>query len=414
MPLIRPFAGLRPTPQYAAEVLSPPYDVVTSIEARRLIIGKPRSFLHVSRPEIDMPPDVDPYDASVYEQGAENFSRLIDTGVLVQDKVPVFYAYRLASRSHTQTGLVAVASVSSYQDGRIRRHERTRQEKEDDRVHHITALQAQTGPVLLFHRHDLMVEKLLQSQVHNEPVLDITADDGVRHCLWVISDSGVIRALTTAFDELDCLYIADGHHRTAAAERYASEQQRANSSNSGREYYNYFLSVIFQHTEMQVLSYNRVIIDLGGMDSESFLARVAARFKLQKVAAPCNPRRTGEFGLYHAGQWYRLDLVPEFLPDVSAARLNVNLLADNLLAPILDIIDQRQDKRINFVGGGLGLSELEKQVDSGAAAVGIALYPTSISELMDVADADEIMPPKSTWFEPKLADGLVSHLLRNL
>jgi uncharacterized protein (DUF1015 family) len=412
MPLIRPFAGLRPRPQYTSEVIAPPYDVVSAEEARRRAAGKPWSFLHISRPEIDLSPETDPYAPEVYAKGRENFLRQIKEGVLGFDPEPFYYLYRLVMGRHVQTGLVAAASVAAYEANRIRKHELTRPDKEDDRVRQIDALNAQTGPVFLTYRHSKTIDEISGAIAGSAPEVEATADDGVRHALWMIRDRGRIEALSRAFEALDRLYIADGHHRSAAAARVAAKRRAANPNHTGEEAYNYFLAVIFPDDQMRVLDYNRVVKDLNGLSREAFLEKIGAAFQIKEESGTVKPARAGEFGMYLPGRWHRLTIragrVPAHDP---VKRLDVSLLADHLIAPILGITDPRRDKRIDFVGGIRGLKELERRVDSGEMAVAFSLFPTALSDLMAVADAGEVMPPKSTWFEPKLADGLVSHML---
>ncbi len=412
MPLIRPFAGLRPRAEFAAQVVAPPYDVVTTDEARERAADKPWSFLHISRPEIDLPRGTDPYDPAVYRRGRENFDRQIAAGVLGRDPGPCYYLYRLVMESHTQTGLVAVASVAAYESQRIRRHEYTRPDKEDDRVRQIEALNAQTGPVFLTYRRAASVDRIVDDVTRLSPDVDVTADDGVRHSLWVVNDPAIIGSLTRAFEAMDRLYIADGHHRSAAAARVAQARRKAATGQSGERDWDYFLAVLFPDNQMQILPYNRVIKDLHGLQVDAFLERVAAAFRIERIQAAAAPVHAGEFGMYCKGQWYRLEIHRDRIPhNDPVRRLDVSLLADNLLAPILGISDPRRDKRIDFVGGIRGLRELERRVDSGEMAVAFSFFPTALSDLMAVADAGEVMPPKSTWFEPTLADGLVSHML---
>lgn len=412
MSLIRSFAGLRPAPERAADVAAPPYDVLSSDEARARAAGRPLSFLHISKPEIDLAPDVDPYSPAVYAKGAENFAALIKQGVLQRDMKACYYVYRLTMSNHVQTGIVAAASVAAYDNGHIRRHELTRPNKEDDRVRQINALNAQTGPVLLTYRHSDAVDAIVRSISAAVPEFDISADGGVRHALWVVRDAAIGLHLAVALEAVPTLYIADGHHRAAAASRIAASRRAANRGHTGVESYNYFLSVTFPDNQMQIFDYNRVLRDLHGLSCEDFIRRVKQSFSVSTSAAPVKPARAGEFGMYLPGQWYHLtlnnDLMAEHDP---VARLDVSLLAEHLIEPVLGINDPRRDKRIDFVGGIRGLSELVKRVDSGEMAVAFSLFPTSMHDLMAVADAGEMMPPKSTWFEPKLADGLVSHVL---
>jgi len=411
MPLIRPFAALRPAPEYADAVIAPPYDVLNSKEARQRAEGRVESFLHISKPEIDLAPDINPFADVVYATGLANFLRMIKTGVLKQDKKPQYYLYGLSTKNLNQIGLVAVANVEDYKSNRIRKHELTRPDKEDDRTRQINTLNAQTGPVLLTYRHDTTLDELIKKLTAQPPVFNVRADDGIRHKLWCVEEATHIALITQTFDNMDCLYIADGHHRSAAAARVADLRRAENPNHTGDEAYNYFLSVIFPDNQMQILDYNRVIRDLNGLSKIEFLDKLSENFEIKSSLYPVKPQKMGEFGMFLAGQWYQLIINSEKISDDPIGRLDVSLLADNVIAPILGITDPRHDKRIDFVGGIRGLNELEKRVNSGEMAVAFSLHPTSMDDLMAVADAGKMMPPKSTWFEPKLADGLVSHLL---
>ncbi len=419
MSLIRPFPALRPAPGRAPEVIAPPYDVLNTAEARLMAEGRPWSFLHISKPEIDLLPDTDPYAPEVYAKAAENLHKMIAAGVLQQDAQAGYYAYRLIMGEHVQVGLVAAASVADYDTNRIRKHEFTRPDKEDDRVRQIEALNAQTGPVLLAYPQQAEVDAILAAATQAEPDSDGVAEGvnsgGVRHTLWAISDTATLARLTELFDAMPALYIADGHHRSASASRICASRcataSANNAAHTGDEAYNYFLSVIFPHHQMRILDYNRVIKDLNGLSEPEFMARVAESFMIEMSDLAVKPARTGEFGLYMNGRWTTLTIRPDLIPKDPVGRLDVSLLQNNLIAPILGIEDPRRDKRIDFVGGIRGLAELEKRVDSGEMALALALHPTSMEDLMAVADANEVMPPKSTWFEPKLADGLASHML---
>jgi len=405
LPLIQPFRALRPAPGRAGEVLAPPYDVLSSAEARARAQGKPWSFLHISKPEIDLDPATDPYDRAVYAKAAENLERLVTAGVLMRERKPSYYVYRLTWREMQQTGLAAVASVAAYESNRIRKHEHTTPVKEDDRVRQIDAINAQTGPVMIGYPAAPDIDAMLAAAAAGKPDVDVTADDGVRHQMWVIGDAAIIDRLTRAVDALPALYIADGHHRSAAASRVARAR---NSDGSHR----HFLAVLFPHHEMTILDYNRVVRDLNGRSATDFLAELGRHLDVAASPHPVRPEDRAEFGMYLAGRWYRVTVWPELVPAMDAiGRLPVTLLARHVLEPLLGIKDQRTDKRIDFVGGGRGLAELERRVSSGEMAVAFALYPTQMDDLMAVADADGIMPPKSTWFEPKLADGMVSHVL---
>lgn len=411
MPLIMPFAGLRPAAGRASDVAAPPYDVLNSEEARARAAGKPWSFLHISKPEIDLPVGTDPYAAEVYQQGAASFQKMLDAGVLVRDSQPCYYLYRLVMGSHQQTGLVVAASVADYDSNRIRKHEFTRPDKEDDRVRQIESLQAQTGPVFLTYRHHAVIDALVTELTAGEAAVDITADDGIQHTLWVVSDRHAIDTISATFDAMPALYIADGHHRSAAASRVAAARRSSDPTPATERSSDYFLAVAFPDNQMQILDYNRVISDLNALTPDQLLAAIGERFRVTPAAAAVKPSRSGEFGMYLAGQWYRLTIDPTRIPADPVASLDVSLLQQQLIAPLLGIEDPRRDKRIDFVGGIRGLGELERRVDSGNMALAFSLYPTTLSQLMAVADADQVMPPKSTWFEPKLADGLVSHPL---
>ena len=407
MSLIRPFRGLRPAPGKAEEVVAPPYDVLDSAEAKQRAEGKPWSFLHISKPEIDLPEDTDPYSPEVYAKAAENFRKTIDAGILIQDQTPCYYAYRIIMGDHQQTGLVAAASVRDYDSNRIRKHEFTRPKKEDDRVRQIEAVNAQTGPVLLAYPDAPEIDNILAVAASGEPVIDVTADDGIRHTLWIIDDPVKIDNLTQLFENFPAIYIADGHHRSAAASRVChSRGCDENAPHSA------FLSVIFPHHQMKILDYNRVIRDLNGLTPEALLDRIRNNFSVERLNAPYSPEQPANYGMYLDGAWYKLSLDPQHIPQNDpVARLDVSLLATHLIEPIFGITDPRTDDRIDFIGGIRGMKELEKRVDSGEMRIAFSLHPTRMEDLMAVADANEVMPPKSTWFEPKLADGLVSHLL---
>ncbi|MBF0130204.1 MAG: DUF1015 domain-containing protein [Alphaproteobacteria bacterium] len=409
LPLFRPFAALRPTRAQAAAVAAPPYDVLDSQEARTRAQGRPWSFLHISKAEIDLPPGTDPHAPEVYAKAAENLRRMVAEGVIVRESQACYYVYRLVSGAHVQTGVVAAASVAAYDSQRIRRHEFTRPDKEDDRVRQIEAVDAHTGPVLAAFRPLPEVARVLERTTGAAPEFSVTADDGIEHTLWIVSERDDIARLTAAFDGVDALYIADGHHRSAAASRVAAARRTANPAHRGDEPYNSFLIVAFPAAEMLIMDYNRVVRDLNGLSPEAFLDRIGGDFSVTPSDGPAKPSRYGEMGLYLRGRWYRLGV--RDLPAADADpvdRLDVSLLTDRLLAPVLGIEDLRKDKRIDFVGGARGLAELERRVDSGEMAAAFALHPTSMDDLIAVTEAGKVMPPKSTWFEPKLADGLVS------
>ncbi|NWG31677.1 MAG: DUF1015 domain-containing protein [Rhodocyclaceae bacterium] len=412
--LIKPLRGLCPAPGRARDVAAPPYDVLSSDEARRRAAGHPWSFLHISKPEIDLPADIDPYDPAVYAKAAENLQRMVNAGVLLRDATPCYYAYRLTMRTeqgeHEQTGLVAIASVAAYEANRIRKHEFTRPDKEDDRVRQIEATNAQTGPVLLAYPAAPEADRLIAALAQGEPAADVTVEEpthSVRHQIWRCDDAARLDAITRCFDGMAALYIADGHHRSAAAARVAAARRIPGRERSS----DYFLSVIFPHRQMQILDYNRVVKDLNGLTEDEFLARLGEKFLVARSREAVRPSSPGEFGLYLPQRWYRLNIDPRLFSSDPVAGLDVSLLSDHVLGPILGITDLRRDKRIDFVGGIRGLAELERRVDAGEMAAAFALFPTRMDQLMAVADSGQVMPPKSTWFEPKLADGLVSHVL---
>jgi uncharacterized protein (DUF1015 family) len=412
MATIRPFRAFRPPKHLAEKVAALPYDVMSTDEARAMAAGNPCSFLHVSRPEIDLPPEVDIHSDPVYEQGLANLSRFISDGILVQDEQECYYVYRQKMGEVVQTGLVVCASVDDYQGNVIRKHELTRADKEDDRVHHIDRLDANDEPVFYTYRNDPPLSLAIAGITKGEPEYDFVTDDGVSHTLWVVTDIKLISALTAAFSLIPTLYVADGHHRSAAASRVRELRKSASPSHTGSEEYNYFLTVIFPDNEMNILPYNRVVKDLAGQGLVDFMARVGDRFEITPRAQRFVPAERHSFGMFLEGRWYSLSPRPgTFSEDDAVACLDVSILQENLLNPVLKIRNPRTDQRIHFVGGIRGSEELERLVRGGDYAVAFSLYPTSLAELMTLADADKIMPPKSTWFEPKLRSGLFLHLL---
>ncbi|HEX9180191.1 MAG TPA: DUF1015 family protein [Burkholderiales bacterium] len=404
MALIRPFRALRPPPGAAAQIASPPYDVMSTEEARAIAAGNPRCFLRVSRPEVDLPHGVDEHSDAVHARGAGNLREFVEQGWLARDAAPRFYVYRQRMGVHVQSGFVAAASVEEYDRGLIRKHELTRPDKEDDRTRHIVALEANDEPVFLTYRSRPEVDGLLEEIERAAPDYDFVSDDGIAHSFWVAPEAMNPR-IERAFAGVPVLYIADGHHRSAAASR--AHRQFAQAGRAGGSHGS-FLAVIFPHSQMQILDYNRVVTDLNGMSPEAFLARVAERFGVEPAPQP-KPDAAHRFGMYLEGRWHRLVARAGTFAETPLGVLDVNILQDNLLAPLLGIADPRRDPRIQFVGGIRGTAELERLVDSGRARVAFALFPTSLDQLIAIADAGEIMPPKSTWFEPKLRSGLVLH-----
>jgi uncharacterized protein (DUF1015 family) len=404
MATLKPFTALRPKPELASQICELPYDVMSSDEAREMAADNPLSFLHVSKPEIDLPAGTDLYSPAVYAKGAENFQKLITLGALKQDTKPNFYLYRQIMGQHAQVGLVAAASCEEYLANIIKKHELTRVDKEDDRVRHIETLNSQTGPVFLTYRAVAAFDEFVAKKIAETPAVDFTAKDGVRHTSWTISAPAEITLVESTFAQIPSLYIADGHHRSAAAGRVF--KSRNGVGHSGQ-----FLAVIFPHNQMQILPYNRVLKDLNGHSIKDLIAKLETVFDTVRAGA-ASPRKKHHLGFFIEGKWHRLQFKSEFnFIEDPIERLDVTLLQKHVLAPIFGIDDPRTSKRINFVGGIRGTGELEKLVNSGEYACAFSMFPTSIEDLMDIADAGGIMPPKSTWFEPKLRDAMFCHLI---
>lgn len=412
MAIIRPFCALRPPIHLAPRVASLPYDVMDVEEARQMADGNADSFLHVSRPEIDLSPEVDPHADEVHERGRQNLENFQVTRVLNKEVIPCYYIYRQRMGAIVQTGLVACASVDDYQSGVIKKHEHTRADKEEDRVKHIDQLNANDEPVFYIFRSQPEVEAILASVINERPEYDFTTADGVSHSLWVLADIDLIQRMTELFAGIPRLYVADGHHRSAAAARVRDLRKAANPRHIGTEEYNYFLTVIFPESQLNIMPYNRVVRDLNGRSTTEFIEKVREIFEITSSPAPVLPAERHHFGMYLDGSWYHLHARQALVNEKDTVdRLDVSILQNNLLDPLLGIHNPRTDKRIHFVGGIRGNDELVKLVDSGEYAVAFALHPTSIRELIELADQDQIMPPKSTWFEPKLRSGLFVHLL---
>ncbi len=404
MATIKPFAALRPRPELAAQICELPYDVMSSAEARELAAGNPLSFLHVSKPEIDLPAGTDVHAPEVYAKGKENFDRLIAQGALRQDSQPGFYLYRQIMGRHSQTGLAAAASCEDYLKNIIKKHELTRPDKEDDRVRHIETLNSQTGPVFLTYRSHAALQALWQKRTGATPDIDFTAGDGVRHTAWVINDAETVRFIESEFARIPFLYIADGHHRSAAAARVYQSRKAAGGSG-------FFLAVIFPHDQMQILPYNRILKSLNGLTPAQLLDKLGAVFILKREGT-AQPTRKHELALFLEGHWHTLHFRPQFAVTTDPIeKLDVTLLQKYVLAPIFGIDDPRTSQQINFVGGIRGTAELEKLVNQGDYACAFSMFPTSIEDLMVIADAGGIMPPKSTWFEPKLRDAMFCHMI---
>jgi uncharacterized protein (DUF1015 family) len=407
---IRPFRGLRPRADLVKQVASPPYDVLNSAEARVMATGNPHSFLHVNKAEIDLPEDADVHGDAVYDRSAENFRRMIDDGVLVRDPAASFYIYRLRMGDHVQHGIVAGFSVQEYEDDLIKKHELTRREKEDDRARHVERLMANAGPVLLTHRNTPVLQDIVAGISLTTPHVDFTADDGIGHTVWVVDDPQQVAALQAAFAAVPVTYVADGHHRSASAFRVRNNLRAKNPDHTGREAYNHFLAVSFPDDELLIMGYHRVVRSLNGLSVDEFMARVGERFACEPTDTP-DPAAPRTFSMYLEGRWYRLTARDGSFPaDDPVKSLDCAILQDNLLAPILGIDDPRTSNEIDFVGGIRGTGELEKRC-AADMKVGFALYPVSVDQLMAIADAGAIMPPKSTWFEPKLRSGVIVRTL---
>jgi len=409
MSLIQPFRAYRPKAEFAVRVASVPYDVVSTAEARQLAAGNPYSFLHVCRPEIDLPEGIDEHDDRVYVAGAANLKKLIADGILAREAEDSLYVYQQRMGEHVQAGLVALCSVREYEDNRIKKHEFTRRDKEDDRTRHVTEQNANAEPVFLTYRAEKEIDAIVNGVRSSEPLYSITTPDGIAHTIWRIAAPQMVARLVELFRDVKALYIADGHHRTASAARYGQACRARNPHPTGNEPYESFMAVVFPHDQLKILDYNRLVKDLNGLTPDQFLAKVGEKFEVSSTGNR-QPSQPASFGMYLQGKWYTLTARAGSYPaDDPIKRLDVSILQDNLLSPVLGIRDQRTDTRIDFVGGIRGMDELERRVKEGFA-VAFSLYPTSLNQLIDVADAGQIMPPKSTWFEPKLRSGLLVRL----
>ena len=414
MPVIKPFKAFRPQPELVTKVASPPYDVLNSEEARQLVKDNPYSFLHVNKAEIDLDSSVDHYDQRVYAKASENLNKLIKEKVYLQDKQEKIYIYRQIMEGRAQIGLVVCVSIDDYLEGKIKKHENTREDKEKDRMNHIDFTNANTGPVFFTYKAKDEIKQIVNRWTKEEnPVYDFTSEDGITHTCWVINDKSTIQQLVESFAGINYLYIADGHHRAAAGTKVGLKRREQLKNYTGKEEFNYFLSVLFPHDELYIMDYNRVVTDLAGSSEEEFIQKISEKFSIEKYREEGSYRAEARhtFGMYLDNCWYKLTAKPgTFDEDDVVDSLDVSILQNNLLTPILGIKDPRTDQRIEFIGGIRGLEELEKRVKAGMK-VAFSLYPTSIEELMKVADAEKLMPPKSTWFEPKLRSGIFIHKL---
>ncbi|NHZ85132.1 MAG: DUF1015 family protein [Planctomycetia bacterium] len=412
MSIVKPFRGLHPKPEYAKDIASPPYDVLNAKEARKIVEKCPNSFLRVNKAELEFDESVSSYSNEVYQRGKDNLQRLMDLGLMTRDEKPCFYIYQITMNRKSQTGLVALTSVEEYDNGLIKKHEHTRPEKVNDRANHIEFLRAQVGPVFSTFRFDTDINKLFKKLMEVKPLVAFTADDGVEHKLWIIKIEENIKNIQNVFKKLPYLYIADGHHRSQSASEVCRRAKEKNPKHTGDESYNYFLNVVFPDQELNILPYNRVVINLNDLTLDTILDMASEKFDISPQKNAITPTEIHTFGIFSEGKWYLLKAKDgTFDPDDPTGSIDAAILGNNFIDPILGISDPKTDKRINFVGGIRGTKELERLVDSGKYKIAFSLYPTSIKQLLDVADAGKVMPPKSTWFEPKLRSGMVVNLL---
>ena len=413
MAIVKPFRGVRPPKEYVAQVASKPYDVLNSEEARTEAAGNEKSLYHIIKPEIDFEPGTDEHDPKVYEKAVENFRKFQENGWLVQDSKPCYYIYAQTMDGRTQYGFVVAASVDDYMNGRIKKHELTRRDKEEDRMKHVRNNRANVEPVFFTFPDNDSLEQILKQETAKEPTYDFVADDGFGHTFWVIDSDETIAKISSLFADIPNMYIADGHHRSAAAALVGAEMAKNNPNHTGSEEYNYFLAVCFPASHLKVMDYNRVVKDLNGLTTDEFLRRLEDNFVVElKGSEIFKPARLHEFSLYIDGKWYSLTAKPGTYNDADPIGvLDVTISSDLILRDILGITDLRSDKRIDFVGGLRGLGELKRRVDSGEMRMALALYPVTMQQIIDIADSGNIMPPKTTWFEPKLRSGIIIHKL---
>lgn len=409
MAVIRPFKGIRPIKELANKIAALPYDVMDSDEAREMVKGNPYSFLHVDKAEIDLPNDIDAYDDRVYEKAKENLDKMIEKGYYIEDEKSKFYIYRQVMKGRSQVGLVGCASIDDYTNNIIKKHELTREDKEIDRINHVYKCEAHTGPIFLTYRANKNISNIINEWMKKEPVYDFKSEDGVSHTVWIIEDECIVNKISELFKSVEYLYIADGHHRSASAVKVGHIKRAENEEYTGDEEFNYFLSISYPDSELEVLDYNRTVKDLNGLSKEEFLNKVSENFIVTKSNEQVKPKEKHTFGMYLEKQWYLLEARNGiFNPDDPVDQLDVSILQNNLLKPILGIDDPRKSKRIKFVGGIRGLRELERRADTDMK-VSFSMYATTTDDIMDIADSGRIMPPKSTWFEPKPRSGLFIH-----
>lgn len=416
MAIIRPFRAIRPIAEKAEKVAALPYDVMSSEEAREMVKDNPYSFLHIDKAEIDLDPSIDLYHEKVYQKAKQNMEDMIKNGIMIQDETPLFYIYYLTMNGKSQTGLVVCTSIDEYLDNTIKKHELTRADKEKDRIRHVDILNANTGPIFLAYHRNEQVKSILHSIMKNQKAIyDFVSEDGVGHKVWLVSDKKDISELITLFEKIPSLYIADGHHRNASAVKVGLKRRENKPNYTGEEEFNYYLSVLFSDDELYIMDYNRVVKDLNGLTEKEFLKKISEKFEIElyQKEGCCRPKQRHQFGMYLNKKWYLLTAKKSIIQKDIVAALDVSILQSEVLEPILAIGDPRIDKRIDFIGGIRGLEALQQKVDSGDMKIAFSMYPTSMEELMNVADENRTMPPKSTWFEPKLRSGLFIHDLEN-
>lgn len=414
MAILRPFKAIRPKEEFACRIAALPYDVMDSAEARIMAKDNPYSFLHVDKAEIDLDENVNAYDKKVYQKARENLDKLIDDGAMVQDERPNLFIYRLVMNGRAQTGIVGCTSIDDYMNGVIKKHEHTREDKEADRINHVDTCDAHTGPIFLTYRYNDKIDAIVKRWTRNEPVYNFVAEDGVAHIVWTIDDDETIEKVKTIFGGIESLYIADGHHRTASAVKVGLKRREQNPDYTGNEEFNYFLAVAFPDRDLEIMDYNRVVFDVNMLTKEEYIKLVRENFemKIHEENMAYKPEDRHTYGMYYEGTWYKLRAKQgTFNNNDPVDRLDVSILQNNLLNPVLGIKDPRTDKRIDFVGGIRGVKELERRVYKNSEGVAFSMHPTTIFDLMAIADANKVMPPKSTWFEPKLRSGLFIHQL---
>ncbi len=411
MAVLHPFKGYRPTKELCKKVAALPYDVMSSAEAREMVKDEPFSFLHVDRAEVDLPVGTDIYSDEVYQKAADNLNSMIEKGIYIQDSKPVLYVYRLTMDGRSQTGLVGCSAIDEYIEGKIKKHELTRTDKEQDRIRHVDTCNANTGPIFLTYRAKTEIDEIISSVTAKPAEYDFISEDKVEHMVWIVDDKAVIDGLVELFKGVDSLYIADGHHRNASAVKVGIKRRQEKGDYTGEEEFNYYLSVLFPDNQLHIMDYNRIVKDLNGMTEGEFFEKLSQKFDISEGEGICKPEAAHTFGMYIDGKWYLLSAKPSIIKEDAVDGLDVSILQNEVLSPMLGIGDPRTDKRIDFVGGIRGLEELERRVDGGEMKLAFSMYPTSMAELMSVADSGKIMPPKSTWFEPKLRSGIFVHKL---